>query len=127
MATDFLLNNTTNLDFIKERAELEGITPEYMGPIANLVSQQQAKAAAAAQQAAENKRKDIEVGLKVSKNNSDIELNNFNMQKSMYENPGKEETVTYLDEGGKAYQVTTRTPSLAQVAGGGRGGSSNIK
>ena len=53
MATDFLLNNTTNLDFIKERSELEGITPEYMGPIANLVTQQRANAAAAAQQAAE--------------------------------------------------------------------------
>lgn len=119
MATDFLLNNTSDLNFIKERSELEGITPEYMGPIASLVSQQRATAAAAAQQAAENKRKDIEVGLKVSKNNSDIELNNFNMQKSMYENQGKEETVTLLDENGKAYQVTTRTPSLAQVAGGG--------
>ncbi|MBS7344285.1 MAG: hypothetical protein KIG60_01240 [Caryophanon sp.] len=119
MATDFLLNNTTNLEFIKERSELEGITPEYMGPIASLVSQQRATAAAAAQQAEENKRKNIEVGLKVSKNNSDVELNNFNMQKSMYENQGKEETVIMYDENGKAYPVTTRTPSLAQVAGGG--------
>lgn len=117
MATDFLLNNTTNLEFIKERSELEGITPEYMGPIASLVSQQRATATAAAQQAEENKRKNIEVGLKVSKNNSDIELNNFNMQKSMYENQGKEETVTLFDENGVAYPVTTRTPSLAQVAG----------
>lgn len=123
MATDFLLNNTTNLDFIKERSELEGITPEYMGPIASLVSQQRATAAAAAQQAEENKRKNIEVGLKVSKNNSDIELNNFNMQKSMYENQGKEETVIMYDENGKAYPVTTRTPSLAQVAGARTGGA----
>lgn len=119
MATDFMLNNMTNLDFIKERSELEGITPEYMGPIAELVSKQRTAAAAAEQQALENKRKDIELGLKVAKNNSDIEMNEFNKKKAMYENPGKQQTATYFDEGGKAYQVTTTTPSLAQVAGGG--------
>lgn len=129
MATDFLLNNTSDLNFIKERSELEGITPEYMGPIANLVTQQRANAAAAAQQAAVNKREDIKVGSQVAKTNSDIELNNFNMKKAMYENPGKEETITVYDENGKAYPMTIRTPSLAQVAGGGGGvpGSSNIK
>lgn len=118
MATDFLIDNTTDVAFMKKRSELEGIKPEYMGPIANLVTQQRASAAAAAQQAAENNRKDIEVGLKVAKNNSDIELNNFNMQKSMYDNQGKEQTVVMYDENGKAYPVTTRTPSLAQVVGG---------
>lgn len=119
MATDFMLNNMTNLDFIKERSELEGITPEYMGPIAELVSKQRTAAAAAEQQAIENKRKDIELGLKVAKNKSDIEMNEFNKTKAMYENPGKQQTATYFDETGKAYQVTTTTPSLAQVAGGG--------
>lgn len=127
MATDFLLNNTTNLDFIKERSELEGITPEYMGPIASLVSQQRTKAAAAAQQAAENKRKDIEVGLKVSKNNSDIELNEATIREKYFKNQGTEKTEVVFDENGKAYAVTTRTPGMSGSGGGGVPGSSNIK
>lgn len=115
MATDFLLNNTSNLEFIKERSELEGITPEYMGPIASLVSQQRATAAAAAQQAAENKRKDIEVGLKVSKNNSDIEMNNTIIAEKLFKNQGTEKTDVLYDESGKAYPVTTRTPGMASL------------
>lgn len=127
MATDFLLNNTTDLNFIKERSELEGITPEYMGPIASLVSQQRATAAAAAQQAAVNKREDIKVASQVSKTNSDIEVNNANILEKYYKNQGEEKKDVMYDENGNAYPVTTRTPSMAQVAGGGGGGSSNIK
>lgn len=125
MATDFLLNNTTNLDFIKERSELEGITPEYMGPIANLVTQQRANAAAAAQQAAVNKREDIKVASQVSKTNSDIEVNNANILEKYYKNQGEEKKDVMYDENGKAYPVTTRTPSMAQVGGAGSGSSSN--
>lgn len=123
VANDFLLNNTTDLNAIKERVDLEDITPEYMGPIADLVSKQRTAAAEAAQQAAENKRKDVKTAAEVSKINSDIEVNNANILEKFYKNKGSEKTEVFFDETGKAYPVTTTTPGMSQLAGAGGGGS----
>lgn len=121
VANDFLLNNITDPTAIKERLDTEGIAPEYIGPIADLVSKQRTAAAAAAQQAIVNKREDAKAASEIAKRNSEIEVNNANILEKFYKNRGSQKTEVWYDENGKAYPVTTTTPGMSEFGGGGSG------
>lgn len=94
-------------------------TANTAGILADFATGKRAQAAAAQQQAFDNKIEEIKTASQVNLDNSTVKANEMKNAAAIVNSPDKTETKYYIDENGVTQSYVVTTPGLGSVLGGG--------